>query len=993
MIVQRHHLETLHNRGVLRLLDTPHLILHGARVELPATKPALLLCYLALQGDWVSRAALAAVVSADASEDVARHRVRVLLNRAKTFSWADALEVQNTRVRFTVPVDVADFRAAMGRGDWHAALEVYRKPLLADFPVFGEGLSEWVDLERERLDAAWLEAVRARAAQLVAAGEHRAASGLWRGCLERDGLDETALRGFMRAAYLSDQTDAALEVFGRFAANLRDELNLAPTAETLSLLRLIETAQPLELRTSASVSVPVSILQPPRLVGRETEAARIRRSVSNVVVITGEPGVGKTRFLRDLLGVNARVLRGMDGLAGVSYAPLLAFVRQCDAATLETLGAYREDLLRLMPDLNPNASLDAPDATSAGVRLLEAFARLLESSAAPLVLDDLQWVDAATLECLTFALSRGKLKLYCTLRREEITPALTRTLSAWRAEIIALEPLGADDTTRLVSSLIGVDATFPVFSQWLHARTGGNAFFALEVLKNLFETGRLRVVDGQWHSVLDDISRDYAEFDVPETVNDLVLRRVSRLPEHARRVAGAACVLGEGFDLAMLAVVVDLTPAETLDALEILEGAGVLLEHGFRHDLLRQSIHASLSAARRRALHARAGTLTTLEPARRAEHFLHARQPEAALPLLLEWGAALKRRGVLREAQQVLERSLGLDAGNLEAMSLLSGIAIQTGDYDAATRFSARVLTDSSADALTRARALNVQASLLYNAGRISEAAPVIEEAIRITAHLERQDADFEETAFDIFEAEGRYDDAITLLEPAIERLKRFGDSGALAMCLSSLAGIYDDTGRYEDALQLHFQALETARRCDAGYAQVNAAIQMMWGLRHAERSLEALRICEDALVLGEYSNTEYLRNALGAVLMHLGRLEESARVYEHNAFHGNVSTKTLAWGRLANLYADLGRLEDARRAATQSLQNALQTQVPFAQMRAAIAVLRFGTDDEVARIMPLVQGRRNPDIASQAEFEAALESRSRDQPSAKSVARETATL
>ncbi|NJK45947.1 MAG: tetratricopeptide repeat protein [Pleurocapsa sp. SU_196_0] len=175
---------------------------------------------------------------------------------------------------------------------------------------------------------------------------------------------------------------------------------------------------------------------------------------------------------------------------------------------------------------------------------------------------------------------------------------------------------------------------------------------------------------------------------------------------------------------------------------------------------------------------------------------------------------------------------------------------------------------------------------------------------------MERQDADLEETAFDIFEAEGRYDDAITLLEPAIERLKRFGDSGALAMCLSSLAGIYDDTGRYEDALQLHFQALETARRCEAGYAQVNAAIQMMWGLRHAERSLEALRICEEALALGAYSNTEYLRNALGALLMHLGRLEESVSVYEHNARHGNVSTKTLAWGRLANLYAELGRLE-----------------------------------------------------------------------------------
>jgi DNA-binding SARP family transcriptional activator len=76
---------------VLHLLDTPHLVLHGARAELPVTKPALLLCYLALQGDWVSRGALAALVSPQMDEDNARHRVRVLLNRAKDFAWAKTL--------------------------------------------------------------------------------------------------------------------------------------------------------------------------------------------------------------------------------------------------------------------------------------------------------------------------------------------------------------------------------------------------------------------------------------------------------------------------------------------------------------------------------------------------------------------------------------------------------------------------------------------------------------------------------------------------------------------------------------------------------------------------------------------------------------------------------------------------------------------------------------------------------------------------------------
>jgi DNA-binding SARP family transcriptional activator len=959
---------------VLRLLDTPHLVLHGTRAELPMTKPALLLCYLALQGDWVSRGALAALVSPESDEEAARHRVRVLLNRAKEFPWANALEVQNARVRFRVAVDVHDFRAAVGRGDWAVALEVYRKPLLTDFPVQGEGLSEWLNLERERLEVTWLEAIRAGASVLSARSDHRASSQLWHAAWVRDPLNEDALRGVLRESYLSGQRDAALEAFERFKTLLLEETGLEPTSETVGLVRVIEAAQSLESHAELP-NVPVSILQPPTLVGRTTEVTRAKRSTSRVIVVSGEPGVGKTRFVRALEPA-MHVIRGVDGLEGVSYAPLLTWARTLPSQRFEALGAYREDLVRLMPDLDPDASQDALDAPGVNARLLEAFARLLESKAEPLLVDDLQWVDASSLECLTYALSRGRLKLYCTLRRDELTPLLTKTLRSWRAETIHLEPLNGSDTARLVSSLIGVEETFPVFSQWLHERTGGNVFFALEVLKNLFETGRLRAEGGEWHSVLDAVSRDYAEFDIPPTVNDLVLRRISRLPESAQRIAQAASVLGDGFDLDMLAVVADLSLAEALDALEQLEHAAVLLEHGFRHDLLRQSIHASLSDARRRHLHARAGSLEALSASRRADHLLLAQRSLEALPLLLLSGAALKRRGVLGEARQVLERALNIDPDNLEALAQLANIAQLLGDMHRARDFSARVLRRTDADALTRARALNVQATLLYNDGRIAEAAPIIEEAIAITAPLERQDADLEETAFDIFEAQGRYDDAIALLEPAIARLSKHGDSGALAMCLSSLAGIYDDTGRYADALNLHFQALETARRVGAGYAQVNAAIQMMWGLRHADRSLEAVRICQEALALGEYSNTEYLRNALGAVLMHLGHPEQALEVYQHNAFHGNVTTKTLAWGRMAALYHDLGRLEESRRAATHALENAERTEVQFARMRAAIAVLRFGTNEQVARALPLVRGQRNPDIDSQAEFEAALASR-----------------
>ena len=963
---------------MLHLLDHPHWLSDdGQRSDVPATKPALLLCYLALQNEWVSRSQLALLLRPDADSATGLHAVRLLLNRAKALPWAAALEVETTRVRFRVALDVLEFRASVGKADWGAALTICKRPLLEHFAVEAEGLSEALNLERDQLELVWLEAAVALAGQQSASGDHASAAATWRACIAKNELLEEAVRGAMRSFALIGQRSAALEVFGRFALSLQRDLHALPAAATLDLLELIERSQPLELTQSAEVvTVPRTVAHPPRLIGRDAELARLRASRSAVTVVSGEPGIGKTRFLREFLPGDTRWLHGIDGLQGISLAPLLTLARLASSRTLEALGAYRDDLARLLPELGATPTEGNSDLLGAKARLLEGFARLLEAGGAVLAVDDLQWLDDATLECLTYTLARGRLRLYCTVRRGEITQELAQTLSAWGALTVRLEPLSLVDTQALLSSLIGVAQPFPVFSQWLHSSSGGNPFFALEVLKNLFETGRLHITNGEWHSVLDQISRDYAEFEMPETVHDLVLRRVAQLPIEAQRVAESASVIGQRFETSMLTALTGFTSSSVTDALETLELADVLRPNGFRHDLMRQAIYKGLSESRRMALHAGAAELLSLEPLRRADHALLAGQPLVALPLLLEVGAALNRQGLLLEARSVLERALVCDPDHLGALALLAGLAMQTKDDGLALAYSQRVLNASS-DPLTRARALNVKAGLLYNAGQVSLAVPVIEEAIFITAHLERSDADLEETAFDIFESEARYDDAIRILEPAVTRLERFGDSGALSTCLSSLAAIYDDTGRYAEALELHFKALETAKRAGAGYAQVGATVQMMWGLNHAGRSDEAVSIAQQALALGEYSNSEYLRNGLAASLMKLKRLDEAVAIYEDNAERGQITTRALAWGRLASLYAGRTDFTAAGRAASASLACALQTQVFFARIRAAIAVLKHGSDEEVQVILPLVEGRISPDKDAQLEFEAALLERS----------------
>ncbi|MEY4532190.1 MAG: hypothetical protein RLZZ156_2913, partial [Deinococcota bacterium] len=477
-----------------------------------------------------------------------------------------------------------------------------------------------------------------------------------------------------------------------------------------------------------------------------------------------------------------------------------------------------------------------------------------------------------------------------------------------------------------------------------------------------------------WRSALDEITTDYHELAVPTRVADLILARVVRLPKNTQLILGAASVLGEGLELSVLAVLTGFSDSEMLDALEILEQANIIRAGRFEHDLLRQSIYKNLSETRRQHWHLAAAKLD-LGHLQQAEHYLKAGQPKAALPLLVAEGMAKRQIGLLQEARQVLLRAHHLDSKRMDILATLAVLHNQLNDPITAAQ-SANLVLNQSNNPENRANAFSVLASQAYNTGDLSHAAQQIEEALRLSEQFERFDANLEEVAFDIFEAQQRFSECIMMLQKARIRLSQQGESGDLAIIVSSLAAVYDDTGREVEALPLHFEALAIAKRSQARYAQVNASIQMMWALRNANRAEEAVLIAEEALKLDEFGNSEYLRNGLGASLIHLKRFEEAVTQYEHNAKHGNSTTQALAWGKLANLYDLLGQPENRDHAVWQSFENAKKTQVPFAQIRACIAVLKYGSDLQLEQILPLVRGKKSPDPNAQAEFEAAIKAR-----------------
>ncbi len=696
---------------LLHLLDTPHLEIKGQRLDIMPTKPSALMLYLAAQGDWIDREQLATMFAPQHDESSARHHLRVLLNRARGFAWTGLLEAEPTRLRFLIPTDLKAFREAIGRGDHEVAIELHRKPLLQGFYTGISEFETWAELEREAFTRAWREAAQKQAKQLSSNDPAAAAQILLR-VLEQDDLSEDVLAAYLENAYLAGQTDNALRAFEQFKNRLQLELNLEPMNATTQLADQIRQRKPLNPTIAISGTVPTIKLQPTRLIGRRSELEQLQSSLSAITFVTAEPGAGKTRFLEEALP-EASWLRCIEGLESLPYQSVIELLQQ-RISQIPDLAAYNDDLARLIPDLLPNRIPNPIDPSSAKTRLLEALARALESIATTLVFDDLQWADSSTLELIVFLAHRKKIRIVGAYRSNEVSLILERTLSSLNSsnelQTIHLIALNTDTMRELLADLIGIQTGPFQFAKWLTMRSGGNVFFALETLKSLFENGVLTVRDGDWHTSLDEITKDYSELEVPDMVAQLIYRRFARLPDATQRALSAASVMAGYLNAKWLATLTGLSELAVIEAFEIAEENGFLKNDGFSHDLFRQCLYQQLPKRRREFLHAQIADLLQdhAEPLVISDHLKKSNQFERAWNLELIEAKRQFERGLLGAGFEILDSVLKQaslqDSQRLEAL-ILSGTYMLFLDLDASDEFFKEVLNTPQVPANGQLRA------------------------------------------------------------------------------------------------------------------------------------------------------------------------------------------------------------------------------------------------------------------------------------------------
>ncbi len=354
-----------------------------------------------------------------------------------------------------------------------------------------------------------------------------------------------------------------------------------------------------------------------------------------VVLMTGEPGIGKTRLLDEIALRAARdgavVLRGGNSEAeGMPpYLPFLEALGQYIQITpldylREQVAAAPQILASLFPELIVRlGDLGVPSASppeQARLRLYEAIGGFLEAIGTPhglvLILDDLQWADSASLDLLCHLARRqshARLLLLGAYRESEFAyhPTLARTVAELsrqrRLTTVAVGPLSAHEVDILASTRLGAPLS-PGASALLYGQSEGNTFFAEELLHGWIETRALAHQDGQWLAMT---PLDQA---LPPTIVGAVRQRFARLSPTSIDHLRIAAIVGRTFDLALLATieakeieVVEEQLREAVHAHLVLDNQQATMT--FSHDKIRECLYAEVSTSRRRRLHGIIGQL------------------------------------------------------------------------------------------------------------------------------------------------------------------------------------------------------------------------------------------------------------------------------------------------------------------------------------------------------------------------------------------------
>jgi class 3 adenylate cyclase len=594
----------------------------------------------------------------------------------------------------------------------------------------------------------------------------------------------------------------------------------------------------------------------PILIGRDAELSQLEdallganRGEGQVVLLTGDAGMGKTRLASEL--AEQAVRQGMTVVVGgcseaglvLPYLPFRqAIGNHLAASDLETvrerLGPVRRELAPLFPQLEPEGLPADLESTQGRLRLFEAMLALLRIPAQEtgllVVIEDLHWADASTRELLDYLTRRlrlARILVLGTYRRDELNRRhpLLPMIQNWRransVTVVGLEPLSPERVAGMVRAIFDIEEVKDDTRDFLHARTEGNPFVLEEMLKAALDRGDIfRTESGLDRKAL-------SEMRIPANVRDTILLRVDRLTEEQIKILRAASVLGADFSYRVLVALSGQEEQAVQAAVEACVQQQLLREEAgryrFRHALTREAVYEDMIVPQREALHSQAADILAGLGAPAVEvtfHLLAAQRGDEAVPLCLQAAAEAEAAYAHRDAIDLYLRALPF----VHDPRLKAEVTCRIGaDYqEVGESAQARGYLETGIPELERQGEKVLAARFRLALGR----------AFWGMAQADRAAAEYEQVRGD--------------LEPE-------GPSQDLAVAYGLLAAQRLFNERPTEGLELARRALEIAQAAGAVGARTTAEAAIGMALSHAGRYAEGIsaldKSFEEAVQLGYY--------------------------------------------------------------------------------------------------------------------------------------------
>lgn len=530
------------------------------------------------------------------------HQLRQYIPDSDRYLVADSLSIKwNHEAPYLL--DIEEFElSAKGASipDHKRAVEIYAGLLLPGC------YEEWIEPERDRLSRLYLSVLEHLVAKLETRRYYSEAIKYAIRLVDLDNLREENFQTLMRLHGLNGDLTGITKIYQDCVRTLNDELGVQPSDVTKNLYRSM-------LQTGVNPTIHPFHSETP-FVGRNQEwemLTSLWKSVHRkpqLVILEGEPGIGKTRIAEqfkawlDRQGIPTLFAKCYAAGGLLAFASITAWLRSRRVPELSPV--WLTEISRIMPEL----LVQFPELPHPGpltekwqtAKMFEAIQHSLidDDTICALFLDDIQWCDAESLEFIQYLFrhdAKSKFLLIATKRSGEDKDELNAMLTALqKANILTqmkLPPLSNDETKQLACTL-SERSIYAGLPEKFFTDTGGNPLFIVETLRSLESSAQSEGKELHWSPI----------------IKSVIHNRFLQLSKQASCLIQIASVIGRPFTLELLTLASHLDPNTVLQQAELLVEQRIFQEFGdkcfdFSHDLLRETAYQSVGQMTRYRYH------------------------------------------------------------------------------------------------------------------------------------------------------------------------------------------------------------------------------------------------------------------------------------------------------------------------------------------------------------------------------------------------------